>query len=545
MADERVRHPRRQALAPGASAPHGDGRPSGPRRCRRRCRRRAAPRWIVLLALAVFGASTGTASAQTAFRLGGSQVDDGRAIAVDAQGHTHLVGRFRQTVDFDPGPGLYELTPAVGYATYVASYTAAGALRYAFALDGASAVAERGIAVDDDGNVFVTGQFSGTIDFDPSGATELLNSVDGRIFVASYDSTGGFRFAFNMGVSGIVIELGSSIALDAAGNCYVTGEFAGETDFDPTGAEFLLTSNGVSDVFVASYGTNGGFRFAVAAGGTQRDRGLAIAVDAAGNSFVTGAFGGSVDFDPGPGSATLVSNGADDVFLASYDGSGALRYALGAGSALTDIGRGVAVDAAGHAFITGEFADQADFDPGVGVWTLTSGGGQDLFLASYDGAGDLRFAFGLGNSNAVVGHAAAIDASGGVHVTGSFRNAVDFDPGPGDATLVTSSTAAFVASYSNTGAFVDAYHFEATSGSSSEGHGIAIDPAGRANVIGSFSGTIDFDPGAGEVSITSNGSDDVFFSSLAPAASVPALGAAGVLVLSGLLGALGARRLHG
>ncbi|MEZ4281000.1 MAG: hypothetical protein R3F21_15470 [Myxococcota bacterium] len=487
------------------------------------------------------------AGAQTAFGLGSTQADDARAIAVDGAGNSYITGRFRLTIDFDPGPGVASLSSVSGFSNYVASYDASGALRYAFVLDGGGNVPERGIAVDGSGNVYVTGYFAGVVDFDPGSGVATLNSgTGGNLFVASYDPTGGFRWAFNLaGDDPAVAEAGTAIAVDLAGNSYLTGEFSGETDFDPSGAELLLEANGTTDAFVASYDTNGGLRFAVGFGGTQRDQGLGIAIDGSGNSYVTGSFRDTADFDPGPGVQSLVSAGNRDVFLASYTDAGGFRYALGVGDAFDDVGYGVAVDAAGNAFATGRFLGTADFDPGAGVVNRVAAGNGDIFLASYTSTGALRFAHGFGQGNDESGYAADVDANGRVYITGFFPNALDFDPGPGVALLDPVGTDTFVAIYENSGAFVDAYSFESNSSSSSIGYGLALDATGRAYVTGTFSGgndSVDFDPGPGSVRLDTVGSTDFYVSSLGPAQPVPALGPLGIGAAAILLGWLGARR---
>lgn len=495
--------------------------------------------------IAVFGAAlpASYARAQAAFGIGAAQNDEGRAIAVDSAGNTYLIGRFGLTVDFDPGPGVSNLTSASSFATFVASYSPSGTLRYAFVLDGGGMIPERGIAVDASGNAYITGWFGANgIDFDPGPGVETLSATNGRLFVASYDTSGEFRYAFNIKGDGAQNAAGTAIAVDGGGNSYVTGTFSGETDFDPEplGA-FLLESAGNSDGFVASYATDGSFRFAVRFGGTFQDRGLGIAIDGSGNSYVTGVFGGSADFSP---SVTLVSNGNNDLFLASYTDAGGLRYAISAGGPQPDAGRGVAVDSAGNAFVTGDFRVSADFDPGPGTTTLTSTNNEDIFLASYTTTGTFRFAFSAGGANPNQGLAVAIDATGNAHITGNFRDAVDFDPGPGGEILALPGVHAFVASYTNTGAFRSAYGYDVQSPSNSNGNGIAIDPSGRANVTGNFSGTIDFDPTVSVALESSNGSTDIFFSSFAPAGPipVPALGWVGVVTISALLSFAGWQR---
>ncbi len=426
------------------------------------------------------GLSAPAAHAQLAINAGAGFADSGNAVAIDNAGNVYLSGLFGQTVDFDPGPGIVNLTAPAGFYNFIASYDPTGAVNYAIAFpSNGGGTRERGIAVDDGGNLFVTGQFAGLTDFDPGPGEEILNAGAGNVFLASYDAAGALRFAFNLpNDEPFVGELGADLALDAVGNVYITGFFGGETDFDPTAGEFVLQSNGISDVFLASYTSDGGgLRFAISVGGSLADRGLGIDVDDSGNSYITGAFRDTVDFDPDTGTTSLTSVGNEDAFLASYDSGGALRYAIAVGGSDTIIGRDVALDGAGNAFVTGQFQGTADFDPGAGQFDVTSGGNDDIFLASFTDSGTLRFAFGIGQGNSEIGYGVVVGPSGDVYATGSFRNSPDFDPGPGVHELTTFSTDdAYVARYSNGGTFVSAYSFSTTTQSVISGRG----PAGSS-----------------------------------------------------------------
>src|SRR5262245_50867294 len=117
------------------------------------------------------------------------------------------------------------------------------------------------------------------------------------------------------------------------------------------------------------------FGFALSAGGAGVfDMGDAVATDAAGNVYVTGAFYDTVDFDPSAGTVNLTSAGLNDVFVAKYTSAGALVWARQLGGSGGDHGTGVAVDGQGKVYITGLFSDTADFDPGAGTFNLTSAG---------------------------------------------------------------------------------------------------------------------------------------------------------------------------
>ena len=167
------------------------------------------------------------------------------------------------------------------------------------------------------------------------------------------------------------------------------------------------------------------------AGGTSADFGFGIAVDGAGNSYVTGEFQGSATFGPGEtNETTLTSAGDRDIFVAKYDASGDLVWAKRAGGTSNDQGRGIAVDGSGNSFVTGSFQDPATFGPGeTNETTLTSAGGSDIFVAKYDASGDLVWAKRAGGTSFESGRGIAVDGSGTSYVTGFFDVSATFGPG--------------------------------------------------------------------------------------------------------------------
>ena len=238
------------------------------------------------------------------------------------------------------------------------------------------------IVLDASGNVYTTGNFVDTTDFDPGPGRFNLISADGAsdIFVSKLDASGNFVWAKNMGgpVSGG--GSGYSIALDALGNIYTTGFFEGNTDFDPGAGVFNLTSVSIfADVFVSKLDASGNFIWAKNMGASGEDFGNSIAVDASG-VYITGDFQGIVDFDPGTGTNNLTSAGGRDIFISKLDPSGNFLWAENTGSTSDDEGQSIAVDVSGNVYATGYFRGTADFDPGPAVFNLTSAGNTDVFI---------------------------------------------------------------------------------------------------------------------------------------------------------------------
>jgi hypothetical protein len=463
--------------------------------------------------------SAGAAPAQFALGLGSTASDEGRAVAVDAAGNVYVTGFFNGTVDFDPGAGVYELTASIGEACFTASYTADGTLRYARSFGGEG----RGVVVDDEGNAFVTGEVAGVaVDVDPGPDEVLLNPQEGRVFLVSYDPSGDLRFGFNVGGGrASYLESGHGIALDALGNVFLTGVINDEADFDPDEeGEEMVEVRGNTDAFLASYSNDGIVRFAFALGGRFTDLGYDVTTDPGGLCHVSGTFRDTLDVDPGPELDLRVSAGSEDLFVASYTNDGDLVDAVTVGGSSRDEAQGVAVDADGNRYVTGWFVGDVDFDPGPGELVLASGLGEDCFLASYDAAGSLRFAFQLGNEIAGMrGLALALDDQDRPQLTGSFSDAVDFDPGVGEHVLSATNNA-FVAGFDTQGAFRFAYTFEDVSTPLGDevGRGIAVGPSGQTHVVGTFETTNDFDPSSGELLLSGEGSGDVFLARSTPVA---------------------------
>jgi len=244
---------------------------------------------------------------------------------------------------------------------------------WAFSLGGTNDDFGNSIATDASGNVYVTGSFRNTTDFDPGAGTANLTSAGANdIFLAKYDATGNYQWAF--GVGSIDFELGKSIAIDASGNVYITGQLMNTADFDPSGNTSNLTANGQYDMFVAKYDASGNYMWAFNVGDIGVVDGNSIVTDAAGNVYLTGMFTTTPDFDPSGNTATITSSNFG-IFFAKYDTGG--NYILAksiTGINGEDIGNSIATDNTGNMYITGSFEDIVDFDPGAGVANLTAPG---------------------------------------------------------------------------------------------------------------------------------------------------------------------------
>jgi len=226
---------------------------------------------------------------------GSTRFDTGTSVAVDASGNVCTTGSFVDTVDFDPGGGVFPLSAARNSA-FVTKLDGDGKLVWARSLRGGTSFG-RSVAVDGGGNVYITGSFEETVDFDPGGGVFELSSIaESAAFVTKLDSAGKFVWAKVL-VSGLGVG-GVGVAVDGGGNVYVTGRFEGVRDFDPGPAILLLSSNGTDSSYITKLDGNGNLVWAQALGGSTQGReySTGVAVDGSGNVYMTGYFDGTSDF---------------------------------------------------------------------------------------------------------------------------------------------------------------------------------------------------------------------------------------------------------
>jgi hypothetical protein len=182
------------------------------------------------------------------------------------------------------------------------------------------------IVTDANGNVYSTGYFGGTADFDPSLGVMNLNSKGDRdIFIQKLDEDGNLLWVKEIG--GIGRDVGFSIDVDVNGSIYITGYFQGVVDFDPDSGITNLTANGGIDIFIQKLNKNGKLLWVKQMSGTGIDVGLSINIDLNGNIYSTGYFQSVVDFDPNSGITNLTSNGDNDIFINKLDSNGNLLWA--------------------------------------------------------------------------------------------------------------------------------------------------------------------------------------------------------------------------
>lgn len=344
-------------------------------------------------------------------RFGGTGQDSARSIAVDASGDVILVAGFEETVNF----GGDAFTSA-GYTDIaLVKYSSSGAHLWSRQLGGDQLDDGVGVAVDSSGNIVLTGSFHGDARF---GSTTLKSAGNADIFVSKWSGSGVHLWSKNFG--GTDFDRGYSVACDSAGNILLGGEFYLTADFGGPS----LSSNGVGDVFIAKLAPDGSHLWSRKAGEIYSDSATSIAVDSEGNAFLTGTYGGTIDF----GNGTLNGGGGGtDIFLVKYSPTGTPLWSKSFASISSDNAFSVATDASGSVLLGGNFYGSVNFGGGV----LTSSSFQDAFLAKYSSTGAHLFSsqFGGGGSETFYSNsvrAIATDANGDVLAAGNFISSASF-----------------------------------------------------------------------------------------------------------------------
>lgn len=347
---------------------------------------------------------------------GGGSVSYG--VAVDDSANVYVTGYFQNTVDFDPGAGVYSLTSVGGRDIFIAKLDVNGNFVWAVSCGGSGNDVAQEIANDEQGNVYVTGYFEDTVDFDPgAGVTNLLSAGSDDCFVLKLSTTGNLTWARRLG--GAHSNIAYGIAVDNSGAVYISGHFYGLCDFNPSPvATYNLNSLVVgSDAFICKLNAAGNFVWAFDVGGNNNDYAYSVTTDRDANVYIGGSFGDGFDFDLSAGYNILFPSGPSDGFLWSLDSTGGFRWAIRMGSNGSDACYAVTLDAGSHVYATGVYTNGSN--PFC------------AFILKADALGLEPWETYQVGARSFSGNGVATDADGNVLIGGNFRDTIDFDFGPG------------------------------------------------------------------------------------------------------------------
>lgn len=383
-------------------------------------------------------------------RVGGTGLDWVNDIAIDPSGNVWATGFYQGTVDFDAGPGVANQTAVGAAGGFLLKLNSSGDFQWVGSIDSLNGESLAALAIDGSGNVFVTGQFNGTGDFNPGvGTYNLTSQLNGGTstfdaFLAKIDNSGNLIWAEAWGGNALSFngDVASDVAVDPAGNAVVLGTFLGAADLDPGPAVLNVTAVGTDDAYVSKIDANGNLAWGrVFFGGTTFTHG--VAVDAEGNVYSVGGLQSTTDFDPGAGVFNLAAaSGGVDAFISKLDTNGNFQWAVKqGGNTVSTEAYAIAVDDNGDIYTTGQFNTTTDFDPSFNSFSLTSIGSTDIYVSRLDSAGRFLGARQMGGAGLDRGRAIALNiATDDIYVAGQFNGSADFDPGPGSVTKISAGS---------------------------------------------------------------------------------------------------------
>jgi len=436
--------------------------------------------------------------------LGGGGDDAANGIAVDSAGNAYVTGNTTSS-DFNTRNPLQAASRGASEA-FVAKLSPNGSqLVYSTYLGSSGEDVGYGVAVNAAGSAYITG-FTSANDFNTQAPLQSSNRGDFDAFVAAINPAGS-ALTYSTYLGGAGGDLGSGIAVDGSGNAYVTG-YTTSSDFN-TKNPLQAAYGGGFDVFVAKLNPAGSaLVYSTYLGGADDDQGYGVAVDGAGNAYLTGSTA-SADF-PVKNPLQSTRKGASDAFVTKVNAAGAqLTYSTYLGGGGPDTGRGIAVDTAGSCYLVGE-TTSTDF-PVKNPLQPANSGISDAFVVKLNAAGsDSVFATYLGGGRPDAGYGIAVDATGNVYVTGS-TSSLDFNVNNAVQSDNLGGADAFVTKISANGSQLSYSTYLGGSGNDS-GLSIAVDSVGAAYVTGSTAAA-NFEV-KNPVQRANRGSSDVFVAKL-------------------------------
>jgi hypothetical protein len=467
-----------------------------------------------------------TASAQVGHlwskSVGGTGNDGCQAIGYDNSNNVYTAGYYSGTIDADPGAGTTNLTSAGNYDIVISKFDVNGNLVWAKSFGGSGNDVAFSMAVTGAGELYITGYFSGTADFDPSAGVYNLTAIGAtETFILKMNSTGVSLWAkqFNGSVQGYDIQV------DGYGQLYLTGYFGGTCDFNPGASINNLTTGSNQSGYIVRLDTSGNYQWArmlYCANAASSSKCFALTLDGVlnPNIYVVGGYIGTNDFDVGAGNLNATAQGGSDAFVLKLDFSGNTIWAKTFGSTSTVLEEralGVTLDPSGNVYTTGQYWGMVDFDPSSSTYNLTStAGNYDAFVQKMDASGNFVGAVSIGDVGFDAGIDIDADANNDIFIVGTYGASMDADPGAGVSTLAhAGSDDVFVEKLSGSLAFQWALPL----GGSGQDYINDIDMnSTNIYIAGYYNNTVDINlSSTGVNSVSSNGgSRDQFIGKYAP-----------------------------
>ena len=453
--------------------------------------------------------------------IGGEGMDIPRKVISDNSGNIYTVGTFNETVNFNPNSGSFELTSNGQADIFVQKLDSTGDFLWAISVGGIDNENLTEITLDNSGNVFITGSFMGSVDFDPSNNNFIVSSSgEYDFFILKLDTSGNFLWVKTFGEQ--TQDFGITINSNSNDNITITGTFTGLVDFDPGAGTHYVQAIGIGAMYILKLTNQGEFLWVKTIDVPSAGYSISFDYDTDENMLMTGTFTGTIDFDPSNNvfNLTAGSNGEDHIFILKLDANGNFIWAKKIGNEEPwQFVRAITTDLLGNVYITGAFQGTIDFDPSAATYFVTAtNSATDIYLLKLNTNGNFEWVQNFGDTGNIVNEGRFIkaDNQNNILISGKFGGAVDFNSS-NETDILTSSgnlynKDAFLAKYDLNGNHIWALSV----GGTDRDVGGAVEFDNSENVIftGTFRSVADLDPGIDVLDFTSNGETDIFIMKL-------------------------------
>jgi hypothetical protein len=444
-------------------------------------------------------------------------------ITHDAQGNTYVVGEYAGTVTFDGpnGTNTYS-TVSNAYDGYLTKYNANGSYAWTKFVHETTAndfITNTSVSVSSNGNIYITGQYTGTAVFDGPGGTHSSTNSQSlpSSFVEEYNSSGVYQWAdwasnqANSQVNSV------SIALDSSNNVYIAGQFVGTDNFNASGTANTQGGNynNNGDGFLSKYSSSGVYDWTkffdntTGSGSNISD----VVVDGNNNIYINGEFNETIGFDGigGPAGDYLTDPGTaqSDGFLTKYDSNGNYLWTKINGNSSNSfvLPTAIAIDSNNNVDVTGEFDGSVAFDGAGGTDTqVAENGNTDGYVTQYNSSGVYNWTRSFDNSasgSTVQTYYIGVSSSGDIYVSGQAFGSVTFNrQNETDTFAFPSNGSVYVSEFDQSGNYVTTRDIYATGASTTYSGGLTITPGGNLYLEGLLFGTATLDGPNGTNTLT-------------------------------------------
>jgi len=437
---------------------------------------------------------------------GGAGWDNASSSIVDDQGYLFCTGTFLGPADLDPSPNIQIFEGQSFDDVFIQKYDNDGNLLWVKVITSEFSILCNVILVDDNSNVYITGEFTGTVDFNPGiGTFNVGSNGEEDIFLLKLDSNGNFLWVNTYG--GIADDFQGGISI-YNNEIIISGGFTGTADLDP-GLEVLqVTSVGEADVFIQKVDDQGDLIWNKVITSSSNLTCKYNASSSNGVNYITGQFIGTTDFDPGTDIFNETPSLNSSRYTLSLSENGEFNWVSIIESNISLTSNKLICDDIGNIITTGVFLGEVDFDPGIGNETFNASQNA-FFVQKINSSGNLIWVNSMEGTGGSVAQGVTVDSEQSIIISGEFFGEMDFDPGTGESIENSPefTSSLFVLSFSSEGAFNSVLTYESPNADASS---ITISDSDELYLFGNFIDSIDVDPGIGVDYHLSNGNSDQF-----------------------------------